>query len=64
MTDTIPIYPWFDQAPDHLKTKNQLAEAIRLWGTVGPPWRYCNHWPVKGANHEHTEGRWQSAPGG
>lgn len=26
MAAKIPIYPWFDQVPDHLKTRNQLGE--------------------------------------
>lgn len=35
MSDDIPIYPWFDQAPDHLKTKRQLAEVgLRPGGPV------------------------------
>ena len=28
---TLPEYPWFDQAPGHLKTRNQLAkQGLRL----------------------------------
>lgn len=31
----LPTYPWFDQVPDHLKTRNQLAEqGLRPGGPV------------------------------
>lgn len=32
---SLPTYPWFDQVPDHLKTRNQLAEqGLRPGGPV------------------------------
>jgi hypothetical protein len=32
---SLPTYPWFDQVPDHLKTRRQLAElGLRPGGPV------------------------------
>lgn len=44
---TLPTYPWFDQVPDHLKTRNQLAEqGLRPGGPVVAQvvWRGGKRW--------------------
>lgn len=44
---TLPTYPWFDQVPDHLKTRNQLAEqGLRPGGSVKAQvvWKRGRRW--------------------
>lgn len=47
MTLELPIYPWFDQVPDNLKTRNQLAElGLKPGGVVKARvvWRKGKRW--------------------
>lgn len=47
MSTDLPIYPWFDQVPENLKTRNQLAESgLRPGGPVRARvvWRRGKRW--------------------